>query len=111
MNSGLLPVTPWAGQEAELFLGIAGGTSTNAQLSVQNIRFIGLPRPILEPLQIAGGLVLTWAESVPGLVLEFSQDLTATNWLPMANTAIYSGQRLFTNEVSLAQGFYRLRVP
>jgi pimeloyl-ACP methyl ester carboxylesterase len=39
MNSGQIDVSAYAGQTAELFFGIAGGTSTNAQITVQDIVF------------------------------------------------------------------------
>lgn len=111
VNSGPLPVSAWAGQEAELFLGLAGGTSTNACLSVQNIRFVSVPQPMLENYQIAGRTVLTWAEAVPGLQLEFSTNAYAAIWTAMTNTTAYTGQRVFTNEATTARGFYRLRRP
>jgi hypothetical protein len=111
LNSGLLPVQAWAGQETELFLGLAGGTSTNACLSVQNIRFQTTPQPELESRQLAGRTVLTWAEAVPGLQLEFSTNLTAGVWAAQTNTTAYTGQRVFTNETAATRGFWRLRRP
>jgi hypothetical protein len=39
MNSGQIDVSAYAGQTTELFFGIAGGTSTNAQITVQDIVF------------------------------------------------------------------------
>lgn len=39
VNSGQIDVSAFAGQTAELFFGIVGGTSTNAQITVQDILF------------------------------------------------------------------------
>lgn len=92
LGSGLLPLGSWAGQATDLFLGIAGGTSTNANISIRNIRFVGLPQPVLEVVQAGGNTVLTWAEAVPGLVLEFCADLNSPIGLPNSGATNHSGQ-------------------
>ncbi len=109
MTSGALFVDRWAGQDVELFFGIAGGTSTNAAVSVQNIRFLGLPLPVLVAENVGPDRVLSWTESAPGFVLEFSTNLTdAGPWSAQTNVGGYVGQRVFTNQTT---GFYRLRRP
>ncbi len=109
MNSGSLFVDRWSGQEVELFFDIAGGTSTNAGLSVQNIRFLSLPLPVLVAENAGPNTVVSWTESAPGFVLEFSTNLTAAgSWFARTNVGGYVGQRVFTNQTS---GFYRLRRP
>lgn len=112
MNSGSLFVDRWAGQDVELFLGIAGGTSTNAGLSVQNIRFLSLPLPVLVAENAGLNTVVSWAESAPGFILEFSTNLTAgASWSARTNVGGYVGQRVFTNEAANVRGFWRLRRP
>ncbi len=109
MNSGSLFVDRWAGQDVELFFGIAGGTSTNAGVSVQNIRFLSLPLPVLVAENAGPNTMVSWTESAPGFVLEFSTNLTAAgSWSARTNVGGYVGQRVFTNQTS---GFYRLRRP
>ena len=109
MNSGPLSVGRWAGQDVELFFGIAGGTSTNAGVAVQNIRFLSLPLPVLVAENSGPNTVVSWTESAPGFVLEFSTNLNAAgSWSARTNVGGYVGQRVFTN---LTSGFYRLRRP
>ncbi len=112
MSSGLLPVDAWAGQEVELFLGVAGGTSTNAMLSVEGIRFLSLPLPQLVAQPAAGNPTLSWTEASPGFLLESSTNLTsAANWTVVTNVGGYPGQRVFTNQAPAERTFYRLRRP
>ena len=113
MSSGPLPVERWAGQDVELFLGVAGGTSTNALLSVSGIRFLSLPLPLLVARNSGPSAVVSWTEASPGFVLEYATNLTAAagSWSAITNVAGYVGQRVFTNQTSASGGFYRLRRP
>ncbi len=113
MSSGPLPVERWAGQDVELFLGVAGGTSTNALLSVSGIRFLSLPLPLLVARNSGPNAVVSWTESAPGFVLEYATNLTAAaaSWTAITNVAGYVGQRVFTNQTAPSGGFYRLRRP
>ena len=113
MSSGPLPVERWAGQDVELFLGVAGGTSTNALLSVSGIRFLSLPLPLLVARNSGPNAVVSWTEASPGFVLEYATNLTAAagSWSAITNVGGYVGQRVFTNQTSPSGGFYRLRRP
>ena len=113
MSSGPLPVERWAGQDVELFLGVAGGTSTNALLSVSGIRFLSLPLPLLVARNSGPNAVVSWTEASPGFVLEYTTNLTAAagSWSAITNVAGYVGQRVFTNQTAPSGGFYRLRRP
>lgn len=113
MSSGPLPVERWAGQDLELFIGVAGGTSTNALLSVSGIRFLSLPLPLLVARNSGPNAVVSWTEASPGFVLEYATNLTATaaSWSVITNVAGYVGQRVFTNQTAPSGGFYRLRRP
>ena len=112
MSSGPLPVEAWAGQDVELFFGLAGGTSTDARLTIEGIRFLSLPVPVLRTRSLDAGIVLEWTEASPGFVLEWTAGLTpAPVWTPITDVSGYAGQRTFTNQVPAQQGFYRLRRP
>jgi hypothetical protein len=111
MNSGMIDVSQYAGQQAELFFGIVGGTSTNASVTVSDIAFyVALP-PSLQ-IQLAGtNVVMTWPLSAAGFVLETTDKLTTTNsWTTVTDTpAIVNLQCLVTNQISGAARFYRLK--
>jgi len=112
MSSGSLPVEAWAGQDVELFFGLAGGTSTDARLTIEGIRFLSLPVPVLRARSIEAGIVLEWTEASPGFVLEWTAGLSPTPiWTPIPEVGGYAGQRSLTNQVPAQQGFYRLRRP
>ena len=111
LSSGLIGVSEWAGQTVELFLGIVGGTSTNASLTVSGISFYGVVPPSLQAQASGTNLVLTWAVSADGYALETSASLTGTNsWAPVTNVPVIVGfQNTVTNAISARSGFYRLR--
>jgi len=110
LSSGLIRVSPWAGQTVELFLGIVGGTSTNASLTVGGISFYGVVPPSLQAQASGSNLVVTWPVSADGYALETSTSLTGTNsWAPVTNVpAIVNFQNTVTNEISAGSRFYRL---
>ena len=72
LSSGLVDVSPWAGQTVELFLGIVGGTSTNASVTVGGISFYGVVPPTLQAQAYGTNVVVTWPVSADGYVLETS---------------------------------------
>ncbi len=112
MSSGVLPVEAWAGQEVELFFGVADGTSTNALLSVEGIRFLNLPVPRLMIQLEDGNPVLSWTEAAPGFRLEIRTNLTdLTGWTVANNVGGYPGQRVYTNQTTATQEYYRLKRP
>lgn len=114
LSSGLIRVSPWAGQTVELFLGIVGGTSTNASLTVGGISFYGMVPPSLQAQACGSNLVVTWPVSAEGYALETSTSLTGTNsWAPLTNVpAIVNFQNTVTNPITAGSRFYRLnKVP
>lgn len=110
LNSGLIGVSLYAGQQVELFLGIVGGTSTNAALTVSNFQFyVALP-PALQ-IQLSGtNVVLTWPLSAAGHVLQTTDKLAPTNsWATVTNVpVIVDFQYTVTNQISGGSRFYRL---
>ena len=110
LNSGLLNVSQYAGQQVELFLGIVGGTSTNAALTVSNFQFYVTLPPSLQ-IQLAGtNVVLTWPLSGAGYVLQSANKLTPPiSWTTVTNVpVIVNFQYTVTNQISGGSRFYRL---
>ena len=62
-NSGVIDVAQLAGTQAEFFFGLIGGTSTNAMLAVDGIRFYALEKPVLSAQPAGQQLVLSWPHS------------------------------------------------
>ena len=110
LSSGLIRVSPWAGQTVELFLGIVGGTSTNASLTVGGITFYGVVPPSLQAQAYGTNLEVRWPVSADGYGLETSTSLIGTNsWAPVTNApAIVDFQNTVTNPISAGSRFYRL---
>ncbi|HZL12710.1 MAG TPA: hypothetical protein VFC85_01075 [Verrucomicrobiae bacterium] len=109
-SSGLINVSTFAGQTNEFFVGIVGGTSTNAQLTVENLAFsISLP-PSLQAQMSSGNLMLQWPMSAQNFNLQTTTNLTDPNsWLTLTNVpAIVNLQNTITNPIVGSQGFYRL---
>jgi hypothetical protein len=111
LGSGLIGVSQYSGQQVELFLGIVGGTSTNAAITVSNFRFYRFMPPVLQVQAYGSDLVITWPIAADGYALETSTSLTGTNsWAPVTNVpAIVDFQNTVTNEISAGSRFYRLK--
>jgi hypothetical protein len=110
MNSGMIDVSQYAGQQAELFFGIIGGTSTNASLTISDIAFYVTLPPSLQ-IQLAGtNVVLTWPLSGAGYVLQSANKLTPpVSWTTVTNVpVIVNFQYTVTNQISGNSRFYRL---
>ena len=110
LSSGLIDVSPYAGQQVELFLGIVGGTSTNAALTVSDFQFYVTLSPALQ-IQLAGtNVVLTWPLSATGYVVQKTDKLAPTpSWTTVTNVpAIVDFQYTVTNQISGSSRFYRL---
>lgn len=110
LNSGLINVSQYAGANVELFLGIDGGTSTNAQLTVNDLLFyMNLP-PSLRAQTSGNSIVLTWPGSASGFLLQTSTNMTDTNsWASVTNVPVSVGlQYAVTNSIFDSARFYRL---
>ena len=112
MNSGMIDVSQYAGQQAELFFGIVGGTSTNASVTVSDIAFYVTLPPLLQ-IQMAGtNVVLTWPLSATGYVLQSANQLTPpVSWMTVTNVpVIVNFEYTVTNQISSGSVFYRLAI-
>jgi hypothetical protein len=112
MSSGMIDVSQYAGQQAELFFGIVGGTSTNAALTVSDIAFYVILPPSLQ-IQLTGtNVVLTWPLSAAGYVLQSASKLVPpVSWTTVTNVpVIVNFQYTVTNQIASGSRFYRLAI-
>ena len=109
-NSGSIGVSALAGQTNEFFVGIVGGTSTGAQLMVQNLVFYIAALPSLQAQMNSNNLITSWPFSAQNFNLQTTTNLADPNsWLTLTNVpAIMNLQNTITNPIVGSQGFYRL---
>ena len=109
-SSRLIDVLAWCGTTNELFFGFMGCTSTNATLSVENIRFYSLAPPKLA-ISVTGSVtVLSWPIAAGGYAVESTRSLDSPNWEAATNPpAITADRYVFTNSLSHQARFFRLR--
>lgn len=111
LDSGLIDVTPYAGRTNEFFVGIIGGTSTNALLTVQNVVFYTAAPPTLQAEASSNGLKVSWPLTAQNFNLESTTNLVATNsWTAVTNVpAVVDLQNTVTNPISGEARFFRLK--
>jgi pimeloyl-ACP methyl ester carboxylesterase len=109
-SSGAIDVSTFAGQTNEFFIGIVGGTSTNAQLTVENLAFAIASPPSLQAQTSGGNLILSWPMTSQNFNLQTTTNLANPNsWMTLTNVpAIVNLQNTITNPIVGSQGFYRL---
>ena len=112
-SSDLIDVSAFAGQDIELFFGLAGGTSTNCEAAIDGIRFITIPQPKLALTTTPGGAIaIKWPAAASGWVLESTDSLVLPNWQTVpTNNGVFvdSGVATLEQPSAGAQKFYRLR--
>jgi len=110
-SSGSIDVSAFAGQTNEFFIGIVGGTSTNAQLTVENLAFSISTPPSLQAQMSGGNLMLSWPMSAQSFSLQTTTNLADPNsWTTLPNVpAIVNLQNAVTNSISDGMRFYRLK--
>jgi hypothetical protein len=112
INSGLVNVTAWAGQQVELFFGLMGGNSPNGSITVEGIQFYKPARPALN-VQLSGSqLLLTWPIGSTNFILQTTSTLSASNVWSSANGVpwIVNLQNTVTNQINSNNSqFFRLR--
>ncbi len=108
--SRLIDVSAWAGTTSELFFGFMGGTSTDATLVIENIRFYSLDAPRLEIHASGNMMLLSWPLTAGGYVLETTPTLSAPTWEAATNAPVISADRyVLTNSWSDEVRFFRLQ--
>jgi hypothetical protein len=108
--SRLIDVSAWRGQQVELFFGLMGGTSTNATLQVDNIRFYSLQAPSLSILTTNSGIALSWPSTAAGYVLESTTSLSSPDWEPVTDIPFITADCYkLTNSCPANATFFRLR--
>jgi hypothetical protein len=107
--SRLIDVSAWAGTTNELFFGFMGGTSTNATLTIENIRFYSLAQPRLEISTSGNVTLLSWPSTAGGYVVESTPTLASPIWEAVTNAPVISGSSyILTNYWSDQTRFFRL---
>ncbi len=108
--SRLIDLSAWAGTTNELFFGFMGGTSTNATLQIENIRFYSVATPRLEIARSGGTTLLSWPSTAGGYVVETTPTLASPTWESVSNAPAISADRyVLTNSWSEPSRFFRLR--
>ncbi len=112
MSTDMIDVSPFAGQNIELFFGLTGGTSTNCQVAIDGLRFITVPTPKVV-VGVAGGIAsVKWPAAASGWTLESSDTLAPGSWqtVPVGSgVTLDSGVATLLAPVSSPKMFYRLR--
>lgn len=109
-SSGSIDVSAYAGHTNEFFVGIIGGTSTNAQLMVENLTFtIPIP-PVLQAQAYGDNIVLSWPISAQNFSLQTTTNLNDPHsWVSLTNVVtIMNLKSIVTNRISQMNQFYRL---
>lgn len=108
--SPLIDMSAWANTTNELFFGFLGGTSTNATLQIDNIRFYSLAAPRLEIEQSDGVTRLSWPATAGGYIVQTTPALVPPIWEAIINAPLISaGRYVLTNSWSERSRFFRLR--
>ena len=108
--SRLMDVSAWAGTTNELFFGFMGGTSSNATLIIENIRFYSLTEPRLDISMSGDVSLLSWPSTAGGYVVEATPSLASPTWEAMTNAPVISADRyVLTNPWTEQSRFFRLR--
>lgn len=110
-TSGPIDISALAGQTNEMFIGIVGGTSTNAQMTVQNLAYSVSSPPVLQAQTVGKNLVLAWPLSAAGSILQYSTNLADPNsWTTLTNIpAVVNLQNTITISNSVGARFFRLK--
>lgn len=109
-GSGSIDVSAYAGQTNEFFIGIIGGTSTNAQLTVENLAFSISSPPSLQAQASGNNFVMAWPLSSQNFNLQTTTNLTDPNsWTTLTNVPmIVNLQNTVTVGICQTNQFYRL---
>src|ERR1700729_2916935 len=108
-HSGAIPIAEWAGQSVELFFGLVGGTSTNATVTIDAMRFYQLAPPSLSIAVTNGQAIISWPAAVQGFALQSANALNQT-WNTMTNTPTTNGLwNIVTDPLTATGRFYRLK--
>ena len=108
--SRLIDISQWSGTTNELFFGFLGGTSTNATLQIDNIRFFSLQSPRLTVTQTGNGILFAWPNTAGGYSVQTTTNLATPDWETITNPPVISGDSyILTNYWSDQTRFFRLR--
>lgn len=112
MSTDMMDVSAYAGQQIEVFFGLAGGTSTDCVLEVDGIRFVTVPIPKLALEDLGPNVRLDWPVAASGWVLETSENLAPSSWQPVTGldqAVAHDGVASLVQAKASTTRFYRLR--
>lgn len=111
LNSGSIPVNQWAGTNVELFFGLIGGSSSNATVTIDSMRFYQLASPSLSIALSGGQAVISWQIAAQGYTLQSATNLFGVNqWADVTNAPSASGLwNSVTNPIAGQSRYYRLK--
>ncbi len=109
-STRFIDVSAWSGTTNELFFGFLGGTSSNATLQIQNIRFYSLQPPKLAIAQTGNVTLLAWPGTAGGYEVATTTNLTSPDWETVTNApAIVGNYYVLTNSWADQTRFFRLQ--
>jgi pimeloyl-ACP methyl ester carboxylesterase len=112
VGSGVLNISHWADQPAELFFGVSGDTAATSVVEIGGIQFYTASTPRLEITKGESDAILSWPFSAIDYALEMADGLSASNrWQAVTNPAVTTAEQrlVITNAISRASAFYRLK--
>ncbi len=91
-SSRLLDVSSWQGQQVELFFGLMGGTSSNATLQIDNIRFYSFQPPVANfvstPTNASCALIVDFIDASSGTITNWHWDFGDGTTTDMVGTSV-----------------------
>lgn len=112
VSTDMMDISAYAGQQIEVFFGLAGGTSTDCVLEVDGIRFVTVPMPKLALEDLGANVRLDWPVAASGWVLETSETLAPGSWQPVTGldqAVAQDGVASLVQTKASTTRFYRLR--
>lgn len=112
MSTDMMDISAYAGQEIEVFFGLAGGTSTDCVLEVDGLRFVTVPMPKLELADLGPNVRLDWPVAASGWMLETSETLEPGSWQAVTGldqAIAQDGVASLVQAKASTTRFYRLR--
>jgi hypothetical protein len=111
VSTDMIDVSSYAGQTVDFLFGLAGGTSTDASVTVDGIRFITIPVPKVGITTHGPNIAVKWPAAAVGWTLEESDTLAPDSWQPVSLAGVTVAGGVATIEQAMAgpSKFYRLR--
>jgi len=112
VSTDMMDISAYAGQQIEVFFGLASGTSTDCVLEVDGLRFVTVPVPKLALEDLGANVRLDWPVAASGWVLETSETLAPGSWqlvTGLDQAVAQDGVASLMQAKASTMRFYRLR--